>query len=89
MGLFLITPINDPAAVSRAVEKMFHGDHYKVPRSSSLIVSFGGTTKELSDNLGLSEGIDGMSGMVVSIGNYYGRAPSDMWEWMDSRLERR
>lgn len=87
MGVFLITPISNPDDIARAVKEHFPKEHLPIPRTGSILVSFNGTTRELSDDLGISKGEVG-SAVVVPVTNYYGRAPVEIWEWMKTRLER-
>lgn len=87
MGIFLITPISNPDAVLKRVATDFPDEHFHIQRTGSILVYFPGTTKELSDKLGITTNEVG-SAVVVSVGNYYGRAPTDVWEWIQSRLER-
>ena len=87
MALFLITPIVEPAKVAASVKAIFAEDYYAIPTTNSLLVHYSGTTKELSDKIGLSSGENG-TGVIVSFSSYYGRAPTDIWEWIKSRLER-
>jgi len=43
------------------------------------------TTQELSDALGVTDGA--VSGaIVVRVENYYGRASSDVWEWIVAKM---
>lgn len=87
MTVFIITPISSPEAVSKAISEKFAKDSYAIPKSHSWLVSYGGTAMELSNELGITGGTIG-TGMVASISNYYGRAPTDMWEWIKTRVER-
>jgi hypothetical protein len=87
MTIFIVTPINSPETVAKAISERFSQDSYAIPRTSSWLVSFGGTAMELSKELGITDGTAG-TGIVASISNYYGRAPTDVWEWMKSRVER-
>lgn len=87
MGIFLITPILEPAKVAASVKSNFAEDYYAIPNTNSLLVHYSGTTKELSDKLGITSGENG-TGVIVAFSNYYGRAPTDIWEWIKSRLER-
>ena len=57
------------------------------------LVSFSGTTVELSNAIGItSMDPEAQStlgpAMVVVITSYYGLAGTTMWEWMKTRLER-
>jgi hypothetical protein len=46
------------------------------------LVSFEGTSRQLSDELGITEGDSG-SGVVLNFSGYWGRASKDLWEWID------
>ena len=87
MSLFLITPISNQAKVIASVKANFAGDFFEIPNTQSLLVHHSGTTKELSDKIGLSAGENG-TGIIVSFSSYYGRASTDIWEWIKSRLEK-
>ncbi len=87
MSIFLITPIIEPDKVAASVKANFAEDFYPIPNTQSLLVHYAGTTKELSDKLGISTGESG-TGIVVSFSSYYGRASTDIWDWIKSRLER-
>ncbi len=39
------------------------------------------TTKEVCDALGITDGSNG-SGVIVRVENYYGRADTEVWEWI-------
>ena len=44
-------------------------------------VSYNGTTRELAEAIGLSDGKLG-TGIVIPVSNYYGYAAKDLWEWI-------
>ncbi|QHC93885.1 hypothetical protein PspR84_04340 [Pseudomonas sp. R84] len=54
--------------------------HFVLP-NGEYVVSFVGTSKELSDRLGISEGNSG-NAIVFSVSSYYGRTTPDTWEWI-------
>jgi hypothetical protein len=87
MAIFLITPINKPESILESVKSDFPNDYYVIPSTKSIFVKFSGTTRELSDKLKISEGESG-TGVVIPVTNYYGRAPTDIWEWLKSRMEK-
>ena len=87
MSIFLVTPILDPAKVAASVKANFAVDYYTIQNTNSVLVHYSGTTKELSDKLGITTGENG-TGIIVSFSSYYGRASTDIWEWIKSRLER-
>jgi hypothetical protein len=44
------------------------------------------TTKELSDSFGITDGTISPA-VVVRVENYFGRASSDIWEWIGAKME--
>lgn len=87
MGVFLVTPINNPDQIATAIKGRFDRDAYAVPKTASWLVAYEGTTIELSEELGITDGSVG-TGIIVPVSNYYGRAPTDLWEWLKNRMER-
>lgn len=86
MGMFIVVPQKSGETILEAIKRELPNDYYVLTSGESL-VSFSGTTKELSDRLGITSGESG-TGLVLSITNYYGRAPTDIWEWMKVKMER-
>lgn len=88
MAMFMIVPINNPAGIEQQLGslKATNGlDFIKLP-TSGFMVSYNGTSKELSNVLGITEGTSGTA-VVASISSYYGRAPTDIWDWVKTRWE--
>ncbi len=46
------------------------------------LASYGGTTKEFAEALGIRSGEIGAAGLVIPVENYSGRAASEIWEWL-------
>lgn len=83
----MLNPINDAEALNMAISEKFGNNAYQLPGAGAWLISYDGTAKELSDALGITDGSPG-TGVIVSVGSYYGRAPTDIWEWMKVRMER-
>jgi len=80
MAVFIVIPTATGQEVATSVQTKFPDKHFKLPRGEFL-VSFAGTSKQLSDELGISDGTGG-TGVVASLSGYFGRAPTDVWEWI-------
>jgi hypothetical protein len=80
MAAFIIIPIGNTSDIDAAVAQKFPGDSFRLPKGEHLVV-FDGTSKELSDRLGISDGQVG-SALVVGINGYFGWASKDIWEWL-------
>jgi hypothetical protein len=95
MGIFLLTPLgNNADALSVAVEQHFPEptSRYQLQNDAGWFVVFTGTTIELSNFVGLTGQPQGTpspvgSVLVTPITSYYGRGPTDMWEWLKTRFE--
>jgi hypothetical protein len=87
MGMFMLNPTNNAEALGKAVSEKLGNDAYQLPGAGAWLISYDGTAKELSDALGITDGSVG-TGVIVTVGSYYGRAPTDIWEWMKVRMER-
>ncbi len=85
MPVFVVIPDLEKQQTEARIRERFTNQSYRLPQGEWL-VAFNGTTKELSDLLGISQGENGASAFVVAIAGYYGRAPSDIWEWLNARV---
>lgn len=85
MKIFAILFVNKSEAGEKAIKARYPNDHLKIS-DLSWLVSDDITTKEVSDKLDISEGGSG-SAVVVSTNGYFGRASTNIWEWMKTKLE--
>ena len=79
MSVFLVIPTDTHFGVSSRVTASGL-QNFVLPRGE-ILVSFNGTSKELSDLLGISEGVSG-NAIVASVSSYFGRSTPDTWEWI-------
>jgi len=95
MPVYIVTPlIPTSTALDNAVEQSIElaTDRYKLQADRGWLIKFDGTTVELSDRLGITGQEKGQpspvgSAIIVPVSGYYGRGPTDMWEWLKNRLE--
>jgi hypothetical protein len=86
MPIFMIVPTDDAEPISKAlVSHQAQGtlDFTKLPKNG-FFVQYSGTTQELSNLLGITDG-SSASAVVAAISSYYGRAPTTLWEWLKTR----
>lgn len=93
--MFLVTPLqNNHAAIQTAVKNNFEPkDWYELQNNAGWLLRYSGTTVEVSNQLGITGQTEGERSsigatLVTSFGAYYGRGPSEMWEWLKTRFER-
>ncbi|WP_211453846.1 hypothetical protein [Collimonas antrihumi] len=89
MALYLATPFADPDRLATAIKAAFGEYDRYLLKSGGWLIRFDGTTRELSNKIGTTTSEPPTTGSVlyVAVGGYYGRGPTDMWEWMKSRME--
>lgn len=80
MSIFVIIPTQASTALLSEKIKSLGLSSFKLPEGE-ILVAFTGTTKALSDTIGISDGSVG-NAIVVSVSSYYGRTTPDTWEWM-------
>lgn len=88
-----LAPTSAPldAAVTKNIESK--ADKYKLQNDRGWLIRFDGTTVELSNKLEITGQAEGAkspvgSAIVVPVTSYFGRGPTDMWEWIKTRLEK-
>lgn len=94
MPIFQVTPLGENYDIlKQEVEARFDPkDRHALHAGAGWLVRYGGTTIEVSNLLGITGQEQGEQSRVgpalVSLfGSYYGRGPSDMWEWIKTRME--
>ncbi len=86
MSLFaVLLPKENPELIRILKEKF--PDHYEI-NPTQWIISGKGTIKQVSDTLKISVKENPVgSAIVLGISGYWGRASSDLWDWMKVKLE--
>lgn len=93
MPVFQLNPIgaNKPQ-LQKAVEDSFAPeDRYQLPNEAGWLVRYDGTTVELCNFIkltGQEQGVPSPVGstLVTLVTSYYGRGPTDMWEWLSLKM---
>jgi hypothetical protein len=86
MPVFVVIGTENPAAIKTAVVAQYGANHYEFS-PTSWFVSDAGTTKEVSDKLGITAGVGGVQGAVLKINAYSGRAAATGWTWLQTKGE--
>jgi hypothetical protein len=86
MPVFVVIGTVNPAALKTAVVAQYGANHYEFS-PTSWFVSDAGTTKEVSDKLGITTGVDGVQGAVLKFNAYSGRAAATGWTWLQAKGE--
>lgn len=81
MGIFVVIPVQkNNAQLQNVIKEKFSQESFKLSQGE-WIISYSGTSKGLCDALGITDGKNG-SAVVFSTLGYYGRASSELWEWL-------
>lgn len=83
MATFVVIPLTQSDAIGSRISNTPKVQAYFVPPGVWL-ASFNGTSEQLSDLLGISEGDTG-TGLVLNFNSYFGRANPQIWEWIQSQ----
>ena len=93
MALYLITAIGESGpAIEKSIAEKYSGNFYKIDPSKWWVSSPATTSKDLSDQLGITTDppiVFGTTGIVVAVKGYFGRGPSDMWEWVAAKMSQK
>jgi len=84
MALFAILAPSDAPGLVQALEARFKDNYFRVG-PGQWIISGSGTASDISKIIGITDGNVGSPAMVLLIGGYFGRAPTNIWEWMASK----
>ena len=84
MSVYVVIAISKPEELGREIAARFDGAFFKL-KGDTWLVDHKGTTPELADFLKIRSGESG-SGLVLPVTNYNGRAPADLWEWLNVRM---
>jgi hypothetical protein len=89
MALFaILLPKENPRIVAAIKDKFTENNYFEIC-PTQWIVSGKGPAKKISDTIGISsEGEQTLgSGVVLAFTGYWGRASTDLWEWMKIKIE--
>jgi hypothetical protein len=81
MASFAVIGSNNPAVLKAAIVKQYGANHYEFA-SNVWFVSDLGTTKDVMDKLGITDGKLGASAAVLKFVGYAGYAAGDAWTWL-------
>ena len=80
--IYVVVPFRGREKIGTAIKKAkLPVYEYDGEDSHVFFVSYGGTTQDLSEKVGL-KGRREASGVVLPVSNYSGFASPDLWEWL-------
>lgn len=83
----LFAVMTDPGnmVLPAALEQEFPDAHIKIRAGQWFVVGVG-TATEISNKLKITPSTDSGAAVVVAVSGYYGRASSQVWEWVASKV---
>ncbi|MNM71064.1 hypothetical protein D3C81_827170 [compost metagenome] len=79
MSIFAVIPTSESPPILDSI-RASGLPFFLLPRGE-ILVAYNGTSKALSDAIGISEGDTG-HGVIFSVSSYFGRTTPDTWEWI-------
>jgi hypothetical protein len=91
MTIFIVCRVQDPLKMKASIESHYPDNHMDIGNNEWLI-SAKSTAKEVSDKLCITGGELAMAqhpgrAIIFRIENYFGLAPTDIWEWIKTKTE--
>lgn len=87
MTIFVVFRAQTPDRLNERIEREFPHDHMRL-QNNEWLISAEMTPIELSNKIGITtDPSETGSAMVFSMRSYYGRATSDIWDWIKTKTE--
>jgi hypothetical protein len=90
MQLHLILGLNGPESVSTLagnIAKTYSGRNRALPGKPAWLVADDATARDVSQKLGINAGEGGISALVTTMADYFGRAEPELWSWIKVQWE--
>jgi hypothetical protein len=84
MPVFVVIGTVNPEAIKTAVVAQYGANHFEFS-PTAWFVSDTGTTKDISDKLGITTGVGDVQGAVLRFDAYSGRAAATAWTWIQTK----
>ena len=84
MQVYAVFRVTNLQLVRDRLKESYPDTHYDDASDVFLVASEGETTQQIANKIGLGEddGRGVSSGIITPTNPYWGRAPSDLWEWI-------
>ncbi|MGB9152137.1 MAG: hypothetical protein WCD70_03515 [Alphaproteobacteria bacterium] len=86
MAIFTVLSVEQSEPLNQKILAEFSEANYRISPMSWL-VSFKGTSEELSKKLGLLDPTSNLRAVITRVESYHGRAPAPIWEWIKTKWE--
>ena len=82
MQIHTVLGLNGPDSLSTlaaTIQRVYPNRHRKLGDRPAWLVSDNSTAKAVSEKLGINSGDGGISALVTTMSDYFGRAETDLW----------
>ena len=90
MQMHLILGLNGPESVQTltdTITRVYGSRSRKLGDRPAWLVAENATAKSVSEKLGITTGEGGISALVTTMADYFGRAETDLWSWIKVQWE--
>ena len=90
MQMHMILGLNGPESVealSGTIQRIYPHRHRKLGDRPAWLVADNATARVVSEKLGINSGDGGISALVTTMADYFGRAEPDLWSWIKVQWE--
>lgn len=90
MQIHLILGLNGPESLKtlgKNIADMYPSRNRKLRDRPAWLVSDDDTAQSVSEKLGINAGEGGISALVTTMADYFGRAEPDLWQWIKVQWE--
>lgn len=85
MSIFVVFHSSHPEKLGPVIQKIYGQESLQLGEDEWL-VSANETARDLSEKIGLMTPENG-SAIVFKMNSYFGRAPTDVWDWIKTKAE--
>lgn len=88
MALYVVFRVVTPEPVAAAIQREFPAPDSMSLGNNEWLISTPLPAADLADKIGIGKNSSpAYNGIVFRMGSYYGRAPTDVWDWIKAKIE--
>jgi hypothetical protein len=90
MQIHLVLGLNGPASVATLeanITKEYEGRYKRLSDRPAWLVADDSPARNVSEKLGINTGDGGISALVTTVADYFGRAEPELWAWIKLQWE--
>jgi hypothetical protein len=84
MPIFAVMGLGDQR-LGEKIKTQFPNDHLAIAIDKWFVVANNATAQTVASKLGMDPKGENITGIVVTVGGYFGLGPSNFWEWLKAK----